>query len=78
LQRQFVDLTRRLGKTAVFVTHDLREALRVGSRIGLMHAGRLVLLDTPEEFLKSKEKHAQAYLETLKLQVEAESAGGSS
>jgi len=78
LQRQFVDLTRRLGKTAIFVTHDLREALRVGSRIGLMHAGRLVLLDTPEEFLKSKEKHAQAYLETLKLQVEAENAGGSS
>ena len=39
-----LQLTRRLGKTAVFVTHDLREALRLGSRIGLMHAGRLVLL----------------------------------
>lgn len=76
LQRQFVDLTRRLGKTAIFVTHDLREALRVGSRIGLMHAGRLVLLDTPEEFLKSKEEHARAYLETLKLQVETEINGG--
>jgi osmoprotectant transport system ATP-binding protein len=76
LQRQFVDLTRRLGKTAIFVTHDLREALRVGSRIGLMHAGRLVLLDTPDEFLKSKEEHARAYLETLKLQVEAETNGG--
>lgn len=76
LQRQFVDLTRRLGKTAIFVTHDLREALRVGSRIGLMHAGRLVLLDTPEEFLKSKEEHARAYLETLKLQVKTETNGG--
>ena len=76
LQRQFVDLTRRLGKTAIFVTHDLREALRVGSRIGLMHAGRLVLLDTPEEFLKSKEEHARPYLETLKLQVETETNGG--
>lgn len=76
LQKQFVDLTRRLGKTAIFVTHDLREALRVGSRIGLMHAGRLVLLDTPEEFLKSKEEHARAYLETLKLQVETETNGG--
>jgi hypothetical protein len=41
-----------------------------------MHAGRLVLLDTPEEFLKSKEEHARAYLETLKLQVEAEINGG--
>ncbi|HKR59941.1 MAG TPA: ATP-binding cassette domain-containing protein [Pyrinomonadaceae bacterium] len=77
LQRQFVDLTRRLSKTAIFVTHDLREALRLGSRIALMHAGRLVLLETPENFLKSKEPHAQAYLETLKLQVEDESDGGS-
>jgi len=76
LQRQFVDLTKRLGKTAIFVTHDLREALRLGSRIGLMHAGRLVLLETPENFLKSDEEHARAYLETLKLQVDDE-AGGS-
>ncbi|MDQ3474571.1 MAG: ATP-binding cassette domain-containing protein [Acidobacteriota bacterium] len=72
LQRQFVDLTRRLGKTAIFVTHDLREALRLGSRIALMHAGRLVLLETPENFLNSEEEHARAYLETLKLQVDAE------
>ena len=72
-----MDLTRRLGKTAIFVTHDLREALRLGSRIGLMHAGRLVLLETPENFLKSEEEHARAYLETLKLQVEDEPDGGS-
>ena len=77
LQRQFVDLTRRLGKTAIFVTHDLREALRLGSRIGLMHAGRLVLLETPENFLKSDEEHARAYLETLKLHVEDDPNGGS-
>ena len=77
LQRQFVDLTRRLGKTAIFVTHDLREALRLGSRIGLMHAGRLLLLETPENFLNSEEEHARAYLETLKLQVDAEPDGGS-
>ena len=77
LQRQFVDLTRRLGKTAIFVTHDLREALRLGSRIGLMHAGRLVLLETPDNFLKSEEEHARAYLETLKLHVEDDPNGGS-
>jgi len=41
-----------------------------------MHAGRLVLLETPENFLKSDEEHARAYLETLKLQVDDE-AGGS-
>jgi osmoprotectant transport system ATP-binding protein len=77
LQRQFVELTRRLGKNAIFVTHDLREALRLGSRIGLMHAGRLVLLETPDDFLKSEEEHARAYLETLKLHVEVEPNGGS-
>lgn len=67
LQRQFADLARRLNKTAVFVTHDVREALLLGSRIGLMHKGELLLLETPENFLKSKDKHALAYIETLAL-----------
>ncbi|HEY3037190.1 MAG TPA: ATP-binding cassette domain-containing protein [Pyrinomonadaceae bacterium] len=67
LQRQFGELTRRLDKTAVFVTHDVREALLLSSRIGLMHQGQLLLLDTPENFLKSKNKQALAYMETLKV-----------
>jgi len=67
LQRQFVDLTRRLKKTAVFVTHDVREALLIGSHIGLMHQGKLLLLETPENFLKSKNEQALAYIETLDL-----------
>lgn len=67
LQQQFSELTRRLNKTAVFVTHDVREALLLGSRIGLMHKGKLLLLETPENFLKSKNEKALAYLETLKL-----------
>jgi osmoprotectant transport system ATP-binding protein len=65
LQRQFADLTQRLKKTAIFVTHDVREALLLGSRIGLMHQGQLLLLETPENFLKSKDKQALAYIETL-------------
>jgi osmoprotectant transport system ATP-binding protein len=67
LQRQFTDLTRRLNKTAVFVTHDVREALLLASRIGLMHKGQLLLLETPDNFFKSKDKHALAYLDTLTL-----------
>lgn len=67
LQRQFVDLTHRLKKTAVFVTHDVREALLVGSHIGLMHKGELLLLETPANFLKSKNEKALAYIETLHL-----------
>jgi osmoprotectant transport system ATP-binding protein len=67
LQKQFVELTQRLKKTAVFVTHDVREALFLGSQIGLMHRGELVLLETPENFLKSKNEQALAYIETLNL-----------
>jgi osmoprotectant transport system ATP-binding protein len=67
LQRQFAELTRRLNKTAVLVTHDVREALLLGSRIGLMQAGKLLLLEKPANFLKSQDKQALAYIETLKL-----------
>ena len=67
LQREFIELTQRLEKTAVFVTHDVREALLLGSHIGLMHKGKLLQLDTPAEFLKSKHELARAYIETLDL-----------
>jgi osmoprotectant transport system ATP-binding protein len=67
LQRQFSEISRRLKKTAVFVTHDVREALLLGSRIGLMDKGKLLLLEKPENFLKSKNEKALAYIETLTL-----------
>ena len=66
LQREFADLKARLGKTVIFVTHDVREALLLGSRIALMDRGRIVLLNTPQEFVKSNDEHVRAYLETLK------------
>ena len=65
LQKEFADLTARLGKTAIVVTHDVREALILGKRIALMHQGELVLLETPERFLASTNPQARAYLETL-------------
>ncbi len=65
LQKEFVDLSKELGKTAIFVTHDVREALTLGTRVGLMALGRLEVLDTPENFLRSKHEYARAYLETL-------------
>jgi osmoprotectant transport system ATP-binding protein len=67
LQREFADLTTRLGKTAILVTHDVREALILARRIGLMHKGQLVLLETPEHFLASDHPQARAYIDTLKL-----------
>ena len=67
LQREFIEISKRLNKTAVFVTHDVREALLLGSRIGLMHKGELLLLETPEKFLESNNELALAYTETLGL-----------
>ena len=65
LQREFAALRERLGKTCVFVTHDVREALMLGSRIALMEAGRIRLLATPDEFKRADDPLAQAYLATL-------------
>jgi osmoprotectant transport system ATP-binding protein len=66
LQKEFAELKARLGKTTIFVTHDVREALLLGSRIALMDAGKIVLLETPDGFVKSENDLARAYLETLR------------
>ena len=58
-------LIRELGKTAVFVTHDLHEAMLLATRIALMEKGRLVLLDKPEAFRNSQLPLVRAYLETI-------------
>lgn len=65
LQKEFAKLVKELNKTAVFVTHDLREAMMLGTRIALMDKGKIILLSTPEEFSKSNEPLARAYLETI-------------
>src|SRR5207249_10674666 len=65
LQKEFAELKSRLEKTVIFVTHDVREALLLGSRIALMDKGRIVLLETPEGFAKSNNILANAYLDTL-------------
>lgn len=65
LQREFRDLMERLGKAALFVTHDLREALALGDRVGLLAGGRLAVLDTPGRFLASDHPEARALAATL-------------
>jgi osmoprotectant transport system ATP-binding protein len=52
LQGAFDTLRRRLGLTAVFVTHDVAEALVLADRIGVMRAGRLVQIGTPAELAR--------------------------
>ena len=66
LQREFLLLQQRLHKTVVFVTHDVGEALRLGARIALMEAGRLVTVLSPQEFLRSSDPWVAAYVKAFK------------
>jgi osmoprotectant transport system ATP-binding protein len=65
LQREFSALARRLGKTIVFVTHDLREALILASRIVLLEAGRIVASAAPQEFLRLEHPEVRAFTSSL-------------
>ncbi|MGF7160761.1 glycine betaine/proline transport system ATP-binding protein [Rhodoligotrophos appendicifer] len=51
LQTQFIDLSQRLRKTTLFVTHDLEEAIRLGDRIAIMKDGEIVQIGTREEIV---------------------------
>ncbi|MFN2427676.1 MAG: ATP-binding cassette domain-containing protein [Candidatus Binatia bacterium] len=62
LQTEFRALTARLGKTAVFVTHDLAEAARVADRVALLADGRLVAAGTLEEFAASRHPEVRAFV----------------
>jgi osmoprotectant transport system ATP-binding protein len=70
IQQEFRKLQKRLGKTMVFVTHDVREAFILASRIGLLKEGQLVALGTPTEFLQSEEPEARAFVECLQTMKE--------
>lgn len=65
IQKEFARLVRELGKTAVFVTHDLHEAMLLGTRIALMENGKIVLLDTADNFRRSELPLVRAYLDTV-------------
>jgi len=62
IQREFQALQKRLHKTIIFVTHDVREALLLGTRIALLESGRLVGIFTPGEFLHAPDPIAAAYV----------------
>ncbi len=65
LQREFLSLQQQLRKTVLFVTHDLHEALRLGTRISLLEEGRLVSLTSADEFLTSSEPLVKKYVEAF-------------
>jgi osmoprotectant transport system ATP-binding protein len=78
LQREFLALQKRLHKTVVFVTHDVREALVLGSRIALLADGRLVSVHTPPEFLQSQDPIVRSYVEAFRMNGDLSADRGSS
>jgi osmoprotectant transport system ATP-binding protein len=67
LQREFRSLARRLEKTIVFVTHDLREALLLASEIVLLQSGRVVASAPPGEFLQLADPEVRSFAASLGL-----------
>ena len=68
LQQEFRELAARLGKTIVFVTHDLREAMLLGTRIALLAEGRLVAVHPPPEFLRATDPEVRRFVASLESQ----------
>jgi osmoprotectant transport system ATP-binding protein len=65
MQRHFLELRKALGKTAIFVTHDIREALTLGSRIALLKDGAMETVAPVEKFAQATTPEARAFLATI-------------
>jgi osmoprotectant transport system ATP-binding protein len=66
IQLEFKNLEERLAKTMVFVTHDVREAFVLGTRIGLVKDGKLILLGPPALLLESNDPEARAFAQCFR------------
>ena len=66
LQSEFINLSRQLKKTTVFITHDLDEAVRIGHRIAIMRDGEVIQIGTPEEIvLKPEDEYVADFVKGL-------------
>ena len=72
VRREFHELQGRLEKTIVIVTHDIGEALLLGTQIALIDGGELKGVYTPREFLNTREPVAAAYLAQFQVLQEAQ------
>ena len=70
LQRQFVQLRRSWTKTSLFVTHDVREALGLATRVALLSKGRIEALGMPREFLSATGEEVRTFLAGLDWKLE--------
>jgi len=62
LQNELLRLQESIQKTIVFVTHDMQEAFKIGSRIGILREGKLVCLGSPMEIVKSEDEFVKNFI----------------
>jgi phospholipid/cholesterol/gamma-HCH transport system ATP-binding protein len=62
IEELIIDLDRRLGATAVTITHDMAAAFRIADRIGMLHRGKVIALASPEEFRHHPDPRVQQFL----------------
>lgn len=74
MQQQFMDLRQRYQVASIFVTHDIAEALALGTRIALLDRGKLETITTPDKFHQATTPVAQAFFATLPHQMGAGAA----
>jgi phospholipid/cholesterol/gamma-HCH transport system ATP-binding protein len=64
IDQLIIDMQKQLGITSVVVTHDLHSALAIGTRIMMLHEGRIVENAPPEQFIDSKDETVQSFLDS--------------
>ncbi len=69
MQQQFLKLRDRYHVAAIFVTHDLLEALAIGTRIAVLDCGKLEQLCTPDELFGATTPVTRAFLNTLPAEI---------
>ena len=67
IQKEFINLRKKLNKTFIIVTHDLNEAFRLGDKTAILNQGKLVQIDTEEGL---KQRPANAFVEDFILAYE--------
>ena len=58
------DMRSRMNMTSIVVTHDLHSALSIGTRIAMLHGGKIIELSTPAEFIRSERAEVRNFLES--------------
>ncbi len=68
MQQQLLQLQSELSKTIIFITHDLAEALRLGTRIAILNDGKLAQIGTPEDILlKPADDYVRKFVQDINL-----------